>query len=166
MTAITIPLVFLASLMYGNFIWSFGPIPSGSYPYAQEMWDINARNQCLTFTATASGFSPFMSALKWEVIAAGAGAAAVAYTGLSALGLPIMLVYGSVRGINQSIPMMIFMQFGGALFGRYVMEAKFGTMWKKYALVLMPGFACGAGLIMMFCTGIKFLKASVFQLPF
>jgi hypothetical protein len=166
LTAITIPLVFLASLMYGNFIWSFGPIPSGSYPYAQEMWDINARNQCLTFTATASGFSPFMDALKWQVIVAGAGAAAIAYTGLSALGLPIMLVYGSVRGINQSIPMMIFMQFGGALFGRYVMEAKFGPMWKKYALVLMPGFACGAGLIMMFCTGIKFLKASVFQLPF
>ena len=38
LTAFTLPLVFVLSLVYGQFIWSLGPIPGPQYPYAQQLW--------------------------------------------------------------------------------------------------------------------------------
>jgi hypothetical protein len=167
MNFITLPIVFIFSLIYGEFIWSLAPIPSVNYPFAQEMWDLHARNQMLAYSATSAGFSPFMNAIVWEYIAAGAGAGVLVYVGLGAFGLPLLLLYGTVKGLGQTMPQFVVTQMIGALFGRLVMERRFGvTVWRQYALVLFAGFNCGAGLIMMFATGVKFLASSVFQLPF
>jgi hypothetical protein len=167
MTAVTLPLVFVFSLIYGEFIWSLAPIPSASYPYAQETWDLHARNQLLVWSSTSAGYSPFMDAIHWEYIAAGAGAGLLVYTGLGAFGLPLLLLYGTVKGLGQTMPQFVVTQMAGALFGRFVMEKRFGVyMWRQYALVLFAGFNCGAGLIMMFSTGVRFLASSVFQLPY
>ncbi len=167
MTAMTLPLVFLFSVLYGNFIWGLAPIPSDNYPFAQEMWDLHARNNVLKFTATTAGYSPFMGALHWEYITIGLGAGLVTYFGLAFFGLPVLLLYGTVKGLGQSIPQHVLIQFCGAMFGRLVMEKKFGRQrWKQYALVLFPGFTCGMGLVMMASTGVKFLQSAIFQAPY
>jgi hypothetical protein len=167
MTAVTVPLVFLLSLLYGQFIWSLGPIPGPQYPYAQALWELNARQQCLVLSSTVTGFSPFMEALKPAYIAAGGILGLSIYSGLAAFGLPILLLFGVVKGLGGSIPQSLITQFAGALFGRYVMAPRFGEeRWRNYAPVLFAGYACGAGLVMMFASGVRFLSASVFQLAY
>jgi len=163
----TTPLVFLLSVLYGQFIWSLGPVPSPAYPYAQQMWDLWARNECLKYSSTVSGFSPFMSALNPWVIAAGGGVGLATYGLLSALSMPILLVYGVVKGLGQSMPQALILEFIGALFGRYILAKRFGEdRWRQYAPIVLAGYLCGAGLIMMFAVGIKFLSSSIFQLPY
>jgi hypothetical protein len=165
--AVSLPIIFLFSVLYGQFIWSLGPIPSGQYPYAQEMWDFKARNQCLMWSSTMEGYSPFMSALHWEYIAIGGILGVGTYAGLAAFGLPVLLLYGTVKGLGQTMPQYIIPEIAGALFGRYVMAPRFGRdNWRKYSVVLFAGFSCGVGLIMMFATGIKFLASSVFPLVY
>lgn len=165
--AIAIPLVFILSILYGQFIWSLAPVPSAQYPFAMEMWDFHARNQLLVWSATKAGYSPFMDALKPWVIGTGLGLGVLTYAGLAAFGLPIMLLYGTVKGLGQTMPQFTVTQIAGAVFGRYVMAPRFGAQrWREYAVVLFAGFNCGAGLIMMFSTGIRFLASSVYQLPF
>jgi hypothetical protein len=167
LTAVSIPLIFILSIVYGNFIWSLGPIPSPIYPYAQEIWELNAMNRCLVFSSTTAGYSPFLEALRLDYIVAGSGLALATYGGLSALGLPVLFVYGMVKGLGQSIPQSLIAEFLGALFGRYVMAPRFGhDRWRQYAPVLFAGFSCGGGLIMMLAAGAKFLSASVFQLSY
>jgi hypothetical protein len=163
----TTPLIFILSVVYGQFIWSLAPIPSAIYPYAQELWDLQARNQCLVWSSTISGFSPFMASLKPGIIALGGGMGLLTYGALASFGLPILLVYGVVKGLGQSIPQTLITELGGALFGRYVMAQRFGAdRWRNYAPVLLAGYGCGSGLIMMFSVGVKFLSAAVFQLPY
>src|SRR5207249_556371 len=127
------------------------------FPYAQQMWDLQARNQCLVLSSTVSGFSPFIAALNGKVIASGAFTGVVAYSGLAFFSLPVLLIYGVIQGLGQAIPQSIVTQFAGALFGRYVMAPRFGVdRWRNFAPVLFAGYACGAGLIMMFSVGIRF----------
>ncbi|MBA3847642.1 MAG: peptide transporter, partial [Planctomycetes bacterium] len=167
MSAFSTPVVFILSLVYAQFIWGMAPIPSSAYPYAQQMWDLNARNQCLAWSATISGFSPFLAALDPFIIGAGCILGLVSYAALAAFGLPVLLVYGVVKGLGGSPPQSMILMFLGALFGRYVMAKRFGEEpWRQYAPVLAAGYACGAGLIMMVAVGFKFLSASVFQLPY
>jgi hypothetical protein len=167
MAAFSVPLVFVLSLVYAQVIWAMAPIPSSAYPFAQKLWDLNARNQCLAWSATISGFSPFIAALNLKVIGAGCAIGLVAYMGLAAFGLPVLLVYGVVKGLGGSPPQSMILMFLGALFGRYVLAKRFGEEpWRQYAPVLAAGYSCGAGLIVMVAVGIKFLSASVFQLPY
>jgi hypothetical protein len=167
LSLLSVPLVFVLSLFYAQFIWSLGPIPGPQYPYAQQVWELSARNQCLVFSSTVTGFSPFMEAIRPGVIAAGGLIGLATYAGLAAFGLPVLLLYGVVKGLGGSMPQFLVTQFAGALFGRYVMARRFGDQrWREYATVLFAGYACGAGLMMMFATGIRFLAAAVFQLTF
>ncbi len=167
LSALTVPLVFLLSLVYGQFIWSLGPIPSPVYPYAQEIWELNARNQCVVFSSTAGGYSPFLDAIHPELIGAGAAVGLGVYAVLAAFGLPVLLLYGVIKGLGGSIPQMLVIEMLGALFGRYVMAPRFGAdNWRQYAPVVFAGYACGAGLIAMFAVGARFLSASVYQLTY
>lgn len=160
------PLIFILSVVYGQFIWSLNPIPSAAYPYAMKMWDLNARNQCLIWSSTLSGFSPFIAALNPTFMIAGGVVGIATYAGLASFGLPVLLVYGVVKGLGQG-PHGLITQLFGALFGRYVMAKRFGEdRWRQYAPVVLAGYLCGAGLVMMFVVGIKFLSAAIFQLPY
>ncbi|MBA3684998.1 MAG: peptide transporter [Planctomycetes bacterium] len=167
LTIFVVPVLFILSIVYGQLIWSLGPIPSAAYPFASQMWDLLARNECLILSSTQTGFSPFLAALKPAVIAAGGVTGMLSYAALSAFGLPVLLIYGVVKGLGGSIPQALIVQFAGALFGRFVMAKRFGPdRWRQFAPVLLAGYGCGAGLIMMFAVGIKFLSASIFQLPY
>ncbi len=47
-----LPIVLGVSLMYWNFLWRLGPIPSESYPYAQVYWPLEAFDRALAFSGT------------------------------------------------------------------------------------------------------------------
>ena len=85
---------------------------------------------------------------------------------LSTFGLPVLLVYGVIRGLDQSLPDVILPQFAGALLGRYYFAKRFGDMWPQYRVVFFAGYGCGVGLVMMLSLGLVFMSKSVFQSTF
>ena len=58
------PVVMIASLLFSQFIWRLAPIPSSNYPYAQELWHLQALNTLLMQTSTLEGNSLFFQALS------------------------------------------------------------------------------------------------------
>ncbi len=161
-----VPFILVCSIVFANFIWSLAPIPSAAYPFAQRMWEFQALNQTITWGATMDEFSPFYKALNLLYIGAGSVAGLLTYIILAVFGAPILLAYGFVRGLNQTMPHSMFLMFFGALIGRFHFQKKFGPQWRKMIPVISAGFGCGMGLIAMLCVGITFLSQSIFQLGY
>jgi hypothetical protein len=161
-----VPFIILCSIFFAQFIWAMGPIPSSNYPFADALWELQAKNQTLLYSATTGGYSQFMEAFKPWLILIGLAAGLGLFAVLKWLAAPTMLLYGAVRGLNQTTPHTLVIEFGGALLARFYLEKKMGLKWRQYAPVVSAGFFCGAGLITMFCIGITFLSKSVFKLPF
>jgi hypothetical protein len=91
--------------LFSQFIWRLAPIPSSSYPYAQELWHLQALNTLLMQTSTLEGNSLFFQALNGAYVPpAGIRFRAVTYMVLTLLGPPGLLIYGVVRGLGQSTP--------------------------------------------------------------
>ena len=158
---VVFPVVMIASLLFSQFIWRLAPIPSSSYPYAQELWHLQALNTLLMQTSTLEGNSLFYQALNATYVLAGMGL--VTYF-LSLLGLPILLIYGVVRGLGQSTPHGMILEVMGALLGRFFFLKRYGAMWRQYAPVLLAGFSCGMGLTGMFAMGFTLILKSLGRL--
>ncbi len=158
---VVFPIVMVSSLLFSQFIWRLAPIPSASYPYAQELWHLQALNTLLMQTSTLEGNSLFFQALKGTYVMSGLGLGLVMYMVLSVLGLPVLLIYGVVRGLGQSAPHGIILEVAGALLGRYYFHKRFGKMWRQYAPVLLAGFSCGMGLTGMFAMGFALILKSL-----
>ena len=163
---VVFPVVMIASLLFSQFIWQLAPIPSAAYPYAQELWHLQALNSLLMQTSTLEGNSLFFQALNGSYMGAGVGLGLVTYALLNALGLPVLLVYGVVRGLGQNIPHGLLLEVIGALLGRYYFHKKYGTMWRQYAPVLLAGFSCGMGLTGMFAMGCTLILKSLGKLAY
>ncbi len=163
---VVFPVVMIASLLFSQFIWRLAPIPSSSYPYAQEMWHLQALNTLLMQTSTLEGNSLFFQALKASYVLAGLSLGVVLYLILSVLGLPVMLVYGVVRGLGQTTPHGLILEVAGALLGRFFFLKRYGAMWRQYAPVLLAGFACGMGLTGMFAMGFTLILKSLGRLAY
>ncbi|SME92299.1 peptide transporter [Desulfovibrio gilichinskyi] len=163
---VVFPVVMIASLLFSQFIWQLAPIPSSNYPYAQELWHLQALNTLLMQTSTLDGNSLFFQALSGTVIFSGIGLGLVLYGILNILGLPIMLIYGVVRGLGQSTPHAFILEVIGALIGRYFFQKKYGTMWRQYAPVLLAGFSCGMGLTGMFAMGCTLILKSLGKMAY
>ncbi len=163
---VVFPVVMIASLLFSQFIWRLAPIPSSSYPYAQELWHLQALNSLLMQTSTLEGNSLFYQALNGTYVLAGAGLGVIAYGLLSLLGLPILLIYGVVRGLGQSTPHGLLLEVLGALLGRYFFLKRYGAMWRQYAPVLLAGFSCGMGLTGMFAMGFTLILKSLSHLAY
>ncbi|MAE66880.1 MAG: peptide transporter [Phycisphaeraceae bacterium] len=147
---LVIPVVLVTSIVFSDAIWRLAEIPSPAYPYAQELWELNALNFSLTATATLDGSSRFIEALKPQVIGWGAGFGLIAFGLLSFLGLPTFLIYGMVRGLGQITPGNILPEMIGALIGRFYLQRIFGEEnYKKYVMVVLAGFTAGMGLVGM-----------------
>ena len=99
-------------------------------------------------------------------VLAGMGLGVVTYAILMLLGLPILLVYGMVRGLGQSTPHGLILEVVGALLGRFFFMKRYGAMWRQYAPVLLAGFACGMGLTGMFAMGITLILKSLGRLAY
>ena len=95
------------------------------------------------------GLIPFVMRYRARVVAAliALVVALLMYAGLARLGLPVLLFYGIMRGMDQSVPYAIVPQFIGALLGRYYFAKKFGEKWRLYIVVFFAGYSCGVGLV-------------------
>ncbi|SDO76014.1 OPT family oligopeptide transporter [Desulforhopalus singaporensis] len=160
------PIVMIASLMFSQFIWRLAPIPSASYPFAQELWHLQALNTLLMQTSTIEGNSMFYQALNGTTVFSGFGFGLIVYVLLSLLGLPVLLIYGVVRGLGQSTPHGLILELVGALVGRYYFLKKYGSMWRQYAPVLLAGFSCGMGLSGMLGMGFALILKSLSHMAY
>ena len=163
---VVFPIVMVASLLFSQFIWRLAPIPSSAYPFAQELWHLQALNSLLMQTSTLEGNSLFFQALNWLYVGAGTAIGVVLYLVLTVFGLPVMLVYGLVRGLGHSTPHGLILEVAGAMLGRYFFLQRYGAMWRQYAPVLLAGFSCGMGLTGMFAMGITLILKSLTRLPY
>ena len=161
---IVFPVVMIASLLFSQFIWRLAPIPSSNYPYAQELWHLQALNSLLMQTSTLEGNSLFFQALRASYVFTGMLFGLLTYAILSILGLPVLLIYGVVRGLGQSTPHGFLLEVIGALLGRFFFLKRYGAMWRQYAPVLLAGFACGMGLTGMFAMGFALILKSLGRL--
>ncbi len=166
--AFVFPVVLVATLVFSQFIWKIAPVPSSAFPYADKFWELTAYRQALIYSSTLPGGEggPFYQAFNVWYLGLGLVIALLVYSGLSFFGLPVLLVYGIIRGMDQSTPDVILPQFIGALFGRYYFAKKFGTNWPQYRVVFFAGYGCGVGLVMMLALGLVFMSKSVFQATF
>jgi hypothetical protein len=159
------PVTIIATILFSQFIWRIAPVPSSAFPYTEKFWELNAFRQGLIYSSTLPGGTegPFAQAFNWLYLGIGLVIALLTYAVLSFFGLPVLLVYGVIRGLDQSTPDVILPQFLGALLGRYVFAKKFGSRWPQYRVVFFAGYGCGVGLIMMLSLGLVFISKSVFQ---
>lgn len=163
---VLVPIVLIASVCFAQFIWQLNPIPSPQYPFADAMWELWAANQSIIYSSTMGRFSAFQQAIQPEVIGLGAGVGLALFVLMGLLGMPIMLIYGLIRGLNQTMPHVVIPQFIGACIGRFYFERKMGLKWRQYVPVVAAGFSCGVGLITVLGIGFVFLARSVNKLPY
>ncbi|MBN1669849.1 MAG: peptide transporter [Kiritimatiellae bacterium] len=163
---VTIPIVVIASIVFSQLLWGMADIPSAAYPYAQKMWDLNAKTMCLTFSSTMEGGSLFMEAMRLKYVLYGLGGGVGAYLVLSSFGLPTLLVFGVVRGLGQGTPSNVTLELAGALIGRFYFRRRFGDMWMKYTPVLLAGFTCGMGLVGMVAVAFTIVTKMISPLIF
>ena len=106
------------------------------------------------------------TAIKWKIITSGFLIAIVSFVALSALGLPILLLFGYVRNLS-SIPHFVVTEIIGAFIARYYFWKKYGRQqWRLYATVLAVGFAVGMSLIGMASVAIALIQKAVSVLIF
>jgi hypothetical protein len=163
---VALPIVMVASLLFSQFIWRLAPIPSSQYPFAQELWHLQALNTLLMQTSTLEGNSLFYQALNGLYVTCGLGFGVITYMILSLFGLPVLLIYGVVRGLGQVNPHGHILELAGALMGRFFFLKHYGAMWRQYAPVLLAGFSCGMGLMGMFAMGFALILKSLGRLAY
>lgn len=160
------PISMIGMLLFCQFVWSMGNVPSEMFPFANEFWELNAYQQGLTWSATLpdAATSAFREAFQPKVIATGFTVALALYAVLSHFGLPILLVFGLVRGLDQSVPQAIMPLMAGALMGRYVFRKRFGEKWPQIRIVFAAGVGAGLGLVTMLGMGFVLMSKSVIKL--
>jgi len=161
-----LPVALVCGFTFWALIWKMGPIPSVVFPYAQKYWHLIALRQFMWFSFTTEGGMGFGDIVELPWVAGGFGLALFALWTLSGWGLPVSLVYGFIRGL-QSLPHMLVPEMVGACLGRYYFERRFGREnWRRWAPVLLAGFACGTGLIGMAAVAVVLITRSVARLPY
>jgi hypothetical protein len=161
-----VPIVVLTSILFAQFIWTLAPIPGPEYPFAEVMWELQAANQSIVYSSTLGRYSAFDEALNFVYLGCGTLFGMLLFAFMTVLSLPIMLTYGVVRGLNQTMPHAVIPQFVGALIGRYYFRKRMGLKWRQYIPVVAAGFSCGMGLITVLAVGINFLAKAVIKIPF
>ncbi len=162
------PILLVCSFIFWSYIWRLNPIPSVYYPYTQKFWDYEAMNSWLWMTSTTEGPARemFLRAIKPSLMVGGLGFGLIAYYVLSWLNVPVLTIYGFIRGLG-TIPHYIIPEFAGALIGRYYLRKRFGEdNWKRWPPVLLAGLSCGMGLIGMLTIAVSLLKSSITEMPF
>lgn len=144
------PIVIISSLFFWDLIWRLAPVPSEAFPFAQEFWELQARNVALQYSSTLGGSSMFIEAIKPEVIGWGTAIGLGSFAVLNFLNLPTLLIFGVVRGFGQTTPGAVIPEVIGALIGRFYLERKYGHQnYKRYVSILLAGYGAGVGLVAM-----------------
>ena len=131
------------------------------------MWPLTALQRGLWLTSTLDPkTSVFFKAWNPRYAVGGLVVAIGIYAVLSAFRLPILLIYGIVRGFGI-LPHYVIPQIVGALISQFYFVPMFGARrWKQYATVLAAGFACGMGLVGMGTIALALIAQSVSQMPY
>ena len=172
-----LPTLFVLSLVFWAFIWKANAVPSEMFPTAQVRWELMSKNQVLLYSSTfvAPGAdsesvsvmdSEFMKAIHPWTIGVSGAAVIVVYVFLSAFGLPIMLIYGMIRGFGD-IPHFMVLEVVGAFIGRFYFQKKYGP--KKFlqlAPALLAGYFTGVGLVGITTTALQLIKSAISAAPF
>jgi hypothetical protein len=168
-TALTLPLAFILSLLFWAFIWKSGVIPSDLYPYAQKIWELNAKNTMLLWSATlpVEGGQPlFFQALHPWVIGGSFSFSLIVFAILSVFKLPIMAIFGFVNSVGGMPHGFIFMVIG-AMIGKFYFHRKFGSKrFLQMVPVLLAGYGTGVGLIALIGVAFNLIKSAVSGTPF
>ena len=146
---LTLPIVVIASFVTSELLWRMAPVPSSAYPYTERMWELSLRGWCLMKTATLEGGSQILEALHLEYAVWGFVSGGTLFAILSALGLPIMLVFGAVWGLAATTPGAMWCTMIGAFVGKFYFKRKHKDMWLKYMTAILAGYGCGMGLSSM-----------------
>jgi len=174
---IALPVLLILSLVFWAFIWHAGPVPSEAFPNAALRWELLAKTQTLLYSSTfvppgqdPSTFhiadSEFMEAIHPKAIAGGLGLSLVLFAVLSGFGLPVMLVYGMVRGFGE-LPHVMILEIVGAMIGRFYFQKKFGAKtFLRMAPTILAGYFTGVGLIAMATIAVKLIQQAVSSTPF
>lgn len=174
---VAIPVLLLLSLLYWSFIWNSGPVPSEAFPNAALRWELTAKSQALLYSSTfvPPGMDPsahhiadseFMKAIHPNAILCGLGLSVVLFAVLSGLGMPVMLVYGMVRGFGD-LPHSMILEIVGAMLGRFYFQKKFGeTNFLRMAPTVLAGYFTGVGLVAMATIALKLIQQAVSSIPF
>jgi len=173
---VAIPVLFLLSLTFWGFIWRSDAIPSETFPYAQINWELHAKQQVLLYSATyvAPGEDPdeksimdseFMKAVHPWAIGTGFAMSVGVFAVLTLFGLPVMLIYGMMRGFGY-LPHYMALEVVGALLGRFYFQKKYGpTNFLRNAPALLAGYMTGQGLIGIATIALKLMKAAISSAP-
>ncbi|MHB0938812.1 MAG: peptide transporter [Armatimonadota bacterium] len=177
---VIVPLAFLLSLVFWAFIWHSSAIPSENFPWAQKMWDLQAKQTVLNYSMTlpSGGSQPlFFQALQPNVAGGGVtgglvvGGGALIFTIimfsiLSIFNLPTMAVYGFITGIGHMPHGLIFIIFG-ALIGRFYFQKRYGqTQFLQMAPVIVAGYSTGVGLIALIGVAFNLIIKAISPAPF
>lgn len=175
---VALPILLVLSLVFWGFIWKSTPIPSDAFPAARVNWEFQAKNQVLYFSSTfvGPGENPddvkitdsefWTKAVHPKVIGIGLVGCVTLYTVLSAFNLPVLLIYGMIRGFGQ-FPHVMVLEVFGALLGRYYFQKKYGrTDFLKQAPALLAGYFTGVGLVSMFTIAMQLIKNAISAAPF
>jgi hypothetical protein len=164
-----VPLSFILSFVFWAFIWHSSAIPSDAFPWAQKMWELQAKNTMVMWSITLpnqGGMPLFYQAMHLPVIT-GAGIFTVgAFTLLSTLNLPTMAIYGFIYGIGQIPHGLIFLVLG-AFIGKFYFQKRFGqTQFLQMAPVLLAGYTTGMGLIALVGVAVMLITKAISAAPF
>jgi len=174
---VALPVLFLCSMLYWAFIWNANAVPSDIFPAAQVHWELMSKNQALIYSSTfvppgeeAGSFdimnSEFMKAIHPGVIATGFAGTTLAFVLLSAFGLPIMLIYGFIRGIG-TLPHSMMLEIVGVFLGRFYFQKKFGRQnFLRMAPTILAGYFTGVGLMAMATISLNLIKEAIVSTPF
>jgi len=160
-TAILFPVIFISLIGFSSFIWGMGEIPSASYPFTEKMWEFQAKNACLVYSATLGEYSPFQEALTWTKVLIGFSFGTVMIGLCDFFAAPTMLLFGIVRGLGQTLPHSVIPNFIGAMIGRFYFQRLYGREWRKMIPVITAGYFVGEGLTSILAVGIVFLVKAV-----
>jgi len=172
---IAVPMLFLMSLAFWAFIWRSNDVPGVGFPYAQTYWELQSKRTALQFSATHAvegeeevdfWDTEFGKAIHPKVIAGGCGTVVVLFTVMSMIGLPVMFVYGMIRGFGQ-FPHVMLLEICGALVARFYLRRKFGTQNVLRAMpAILAGYFTGVGLIGMATVALDLIFKAISAAPF
>lgn len=166
---LVVPLSFILSFVFWAFIWHASAIPSDAFPWAQKMWELQAKNTMVMWSITLpnQGGEPlFFQAMHPGTIVGASAFTIGAFTLLSSLNLPTMAIYGFIYGVGQMPHGLIFLIIG-AFIGRFYFQKMYGqTQFLQMAPVLLAGYTTGVGLIALLGVAVILIKNAISAAPF
>lgn len=155
---VALPLSLIMSFIYVSTIWSFGPIPSQAYPYAQITWPIGVIQSALWITRSGTAFKSILINPGTPPILEGAFAVSLLlYLAARVLHLPFSLV-GLAGGIGIIPPDAFAILTGYILYA--LLCRKFGKSfvdtykWPAYAGIFI-GYGVSNALSIALTTLVK-----------